>query len=208
MEPNTHNYRLEESSITKRWYALRHGRSQANEQGLVASRIENAENAFGLTEPGRAEVEPSVRNAAPKLLEAGPLRIFTSPFLRTRETADIAAEILGVSPISEARLRERDFGKFELLSDDHYEQVWDVDPVDPAQVPGDAETVYEVAQRASEVILEAERDPDFSTGLLVTHCDVAMILFCEFQGIDPRLHRSLDPLRTGELRLLNKIDQS
>lgn len=195
-------------SLTKHWFVLRHGRSEANEKGIVASQLANAEHAFGLIESGRAEAEASVREAASKLHEQAPLRIFMSPFLRTRETAAIAEEILGVKPEVDGRLRERDFGEFELLSDDHYELVWKVDPVNPTEHPGGAETVYEVADRTSELILEAESDPDFSTGLIVTHCDVAMILSCVFQGLDPRHHRSLDPIGTGEVRLFNKSAQS
>lgn len=195
-------------SLTKRWFVLRHGRSEANEKGIVASQLANAENAFGLIDSGRAEVEISVREAASQLHEHAPLRIFMSPFLRTCETAAIAGEILGVTPEVDGRLRERDFGEFELLSDDHYEQVWKVDPVDPTRLPGGAETVYEVAGRTSDLILEAESDPDFSTGLLVTHCDVAMILSSVFQELDPRHHRSLDPIKTGEIRLFNKSVQS
>jgi broad specificity phosphatase PhoE len=192
------------SPLNKRWFVLRHGRSEANETGIVASQLANAENAYGLTEVGRAEVAASVRAEAVKLLEESPLLLIASPFLRTRETAEIAGDLLGLVAETDLRLGERDFGDFELLSDEHYQEVWAADPETPRAVPGRAETVYEVVERAAELILEVEKLPEVKTCVLVTHCDVAMILSCAFQNLDPRHHRSLDPIKTGEIRRLNQ----
>jgi len=188
--------------LTKQWFVLRHGRSEANEAGIVASQLANAENAYGLTGSGREEVKDSVQGAEDDLGKTPPLHILMSPFLRTRQTAEIAGGFLSVSPHVEPRLIERDFGDYELLSDDHYQNVWEVDPTDPDNVPGRAESVYQVEDRVCDLIIEVERDPDIGTCLLVTHCDVAMILTCAFHNLDPRHHRTLDPIRTGEVRRL------
>ncbi|MGI9242457.1 MAG: histidine phosphatase family protein [Verrucomicrobiales bacterium] len=191
-------------TLNKKWFVLRHGRSEANESGIIASRLANAENAFGLTEVGRAEVAASVRAEAVKLLEEPPLILLASPFLRTRQTAEIAGEFLGLAPEIDPRLCERDFGEFELMSDEHYQEVWTADPETPTAVPGRAETVYEVVERAADLVLEVEKIPGIKTCLLVTHCDVAMILSCAFQNVDPRHHRTLDPIKTGEVRRLTQ----
>lgn len=183
---------------------LRHGRSEANETGIVASQLANAESAYGLTEIGRAEVAISVRAEAVKLLEEPPILLLSSPFLRTCQTAEIAGDLLGLTTKTDQRLRERDFGEFELMSDEHYQEVWAADPETPTAVPGRVETVYEVVERTADLILEVETIPGIETCLLVTHCDVAMILSCAFQNVDPRHHRSLDPIKTGEVRRLNQ----
>jgi broad specificity phosphatase PhoE len=128
-----------------------------------------------------------------------------SPFLRTRQTAEIAGRILEVHPEIDHRLIERDFGDYELLSDQHYENVWKADPKSPEDLPGKVETVYDVADRVTDLVMEVESDRKIKTCLLVTHCDVAMILSCVFQNIDPRFHRSLDPIRTGEIRRLKQL---
>ncbi len=190
--------------LTKRWFVLRHGQSEANVAGIVASQLATAEAAYGLTEAGREEVGTSARAARDELREAPSLHLFMSPFLRTRETAAIAADILGVQPEVDHRLIERDFGDYELLSDAHYNEVWDVDPTDPENVPGHAESVYRVTERVCALVLEVEKNPDIETCLLVTHCDVAMILSCAFQNLNPRHHRSLDPIKTGEVRRLTQ----
>ncbi len=188
--------------LTKQWFVLRHGRSEANETGIVASQLINAEAAYGLTETGREEVGGSVQEARDDLRKDLPLHILMSPFLRTRQTAGIAGKLLGVQAEKDHRLCERDFGDYELLSDDHYQNVWDVDPTNPDGVPGRAESVYSVSARVCDLVLEVEKIPDIATCLLVTHCDVAMILSCAFQNLDPRHHRTLDPITTGEVRRL------
>lgn len=190
------------AKLTKQWFVLRHGKSEANEAGIVASQLVTAEAAYGLTESGRVEVENSVRVANDELLESSTLRILMSPFLRTLQTAEIARNLLGVQAEVDHRLIERDFGDYELLSDEHYQEVWDVDPIHPENVPGRAESVYNVAARTCDLVLEVEEDPTIATCLLVTHCDVAMILSCAFQNLDPRHHRTLAPIKTGEVRRL------
>lgn len=188
--------------LKKRWFVLRHGQSEANVAGVVASQLANAETAYGLTDFGREEVKSSARTAQDEVLGSSPLQIFMSPFLRTRQTAEIAGKVLEVQPEVDHRLVERDFGDYELLSDAHYNEVWEVDPTDPENVPGHAESVYRVTERVCDLVLEVEKNPNIATCLLVTHCDVAMILSCAFQNLDPRHHRTLDPIKTGEVRRL------
>ena len=87
----------------------------------------NAGDAFGLTVLGRTQVCRSVTQALATGMLESPVLLVSSPLLRARESADIAAELLGVSPTIDARLSERGFGDFELEPDDRYERVWAAD---------------------------------------------------------------------------------
>ena len=112
------------SAHASRIYLLRHGQSEANVKKLIASSPAAAGEAYGLTSTGRSQVRTSVMAA----LGAGTLpascRVVSSPLLRARETAAIAADLLSTSVHVDARLAERGFGEFELGSDEHYERVW------------------------------------------------------------------------------------
>ena len=199
--------RLLPSPLTKRWFVLRHGRSEANEAGIVASQLAHAETRYDLVAAGREEVAASVRAAADAVNEAPPLLILASPFLRTRRTAEIAGGIFGVEPAIDARLSERDFGDFELQSADHYAEVWAADAKADVTLPGRAEPIAAVAARSAELVREVEAREDLATCLLVTHCDTAMALAAVFAGVDPHHHRSFDPagpIATGELRRLRQ----
>lgn len=193
---------------SKRWFLLRHGHSEANQQHRIATRPENASAAFGLTQRGREEVQVSVQAFHEQLSKQGQPHLISSPLLRTRETADIAGRVLDVIPVVDARLRERNFGDLELLPDSHYEKVWRADAERPKDVAWNVETVYEVMDRVVQLVREVEETPEVDTCVLVTHCDVAMVLTCAFLKIDPRHHRTLDPIKTGEIRRLERVSKA
>ena len=115
---------------------MRHGFSMANAQRIIVSRVENGTlETFGLHETGKAQVAESAANLSKRLeelLQPGSeatgaqrsvVRIVSSPFSRTRETAMILADVLRgsqllrtVEVIEDVRLRERNFGISSLLA--------------------------------------------------------------------------------------------
>ena len=79
--------------MARELFVLRHGRSLANERGLIASSMASAGQDFGLTAEGRLQVRANLEEA--RGLVSGPVSICASPLLRARETAEITAEIFG-----------------------------------------------------------------------------------------------------------------
>ncbi len=88
---------------------VRHGQSTKNVQKIFTSEIEN----WPLTEHGRALVEAAGRELVGIKVD----RMYVSPVLRARETADILSKYVHVAPVVTALLRERYAGKYENL---HY----------------------------------------------------------------------------------------
>ena len=177
-------------------FILRHGRSQANERGLIASTMASAGEAFGLTAEGREQVRSSV--IAQQSLFVAPTLILSSPLLRARETAEIAAELCGASVRVDDRLVERGFGEFEMQSADRYESVWDVDRRDPTHRTWGVESVVDVLTRLRSLLVETPSEGDGSI-LLVTHGDVASTLICASLGEELSRHREVGGLTTGQL---------
>ena len=146
-----------------RIFLMRHGESEANRQQRIVSDPTNGLSGFGLTERGRSQVGDSLRRWQVHL--KGVRRVVASDFLRTRQTAGIAAEQLGVPVELDARLRERGFGALELGSSQRYHEVWSADVADLSQVAGGdpggagdpggnhgAETVASVARRMLSLV--------------------------------------------------------
>ena len=102
--------------LANRYFITRHGPSLANEQGLTASHVDHALEGYGPTEPGRGQVAA---------LDAA-TRILSTDFRRARETAELAHARLGCGTELrfDRRLRERDFGEFELTTDKNYHRIW------------------------------------------------------------------------------------
>jgi len=85
---------------------IRHGQSEANVNGLLSSR---ADEPFGLTENGKIQIKNTAKEIA-KDIKA----IYSSPLLRTTQSADLIINELGNnhSLIVDNRLAEISYGKY------------------------------------------------------------------------------------------------
>ncbi len=180
-------------------YGLRHGQSEANEQGIIVSDPAVGFKGCGLTPAGRAQVS-GASSAAPLGQDA---LIFCSPFLRTMETARLLAEARGVEDVTpDERLIERHFGTLEGSSDKCYGQVWDLDRRDPYHAHWQVESVRSVWQRFDSLWTECRRRHIDRTVVFVTHGDVLSIGACGLQQADLTTHHERFSFETAELRLL------
>ncbi len=187
-----------------RYHLLRHGESTANRRCVIASRPENALESYGLTPRGRAQVHDAVSSALVSGALEGTCRVVSSPLLRARQSAQIAAGLLrargGVE--IDGRLTERGFGSLELAPDDQYRRVWSADAEDPGHESWGVESIASVLARAKELIRELEAKRPTDVIVLCTHGDVASALLCDALGLPLERHRDVGALANAELREL------
>lgn len=86
----------------KRLIFVRHGESEANARDLIS----NSTDLYPLTKKGVDQVEFISKQISALRITA----IYSSPLLRTRQTADILAEKFGIGVEIDDDLRETDFG--------------------------------------------------------------------------------------------------
>ena len=192
---------LEFDRLGNRYFAMRHGQSLANEQGIIVSHPENGCRGYGLSESGRTQVAQSLSRA--NGLDAETL-IICSDFNRARESADIACSMLTCRApvVTEQRLRERNFGSYELSSDSGYEEVWRQDALDADSRRNDDESVNQVMQRVTLVVRDLERQFSGASIMLVSHGDALQILQAAFARRDGSIHRQQEHLHTAQIRRL------
>lgn len=189
--------------VNNRYYLLRHGNSLANKKNLIVSSPSIGKEGYGLSDEGKYTV---IRNS--KNIPGKNYLILSSPFKRTKETAVLTAEQLGLSDIKYSdKLVERYFGKFDMKSSNNYEAVWKEDLIDPAHKIWNNESVIEVVKRIGSLIDDLENKHSNRDIILVSHGDSLQILECVLKNIDPKLHRSLVPLKQGEFRDLSLMNQ-
>lgn len=184
--------------MKNRFFIMRHGESIANRKGLIVSEAENAIDEFGLTSLGAEQV---MKSALKTRLDEH-TKIVSSDYLRARETAEILHGIVCASNeiVFDKRLRERQFGEWELQDHSHYDQVWENDLRSPNRRINGVESVSSVLNRGLSVINDLDTAYSGETILLVGHGDVLQILLTFQHGMEPCFHRTISPLRNAEIR--------
>eukprot|EP00041_Stephanoeca_diplocostata_P019224 m.411160 g.411160 ORF g.411160 m.411160 type:complete len:212 (-) comp21247_c0_seq13:398-1033(-) len=204
------------AALKNRYILLRHGQSIANVQDLIVSNPENGIPDYGLSEKGKREAEQAATLIAALVQDVNTntqapshyphnVSFVTSDFLRTKETTDIVTSKMSYADVSvDIRLRERQFGDFELQSSENYARVWEQDAHSPQHTQFNVECIAHVRDRASSLVLELDRKyPSGHVFVLVSHGDTLQILQTWFANIDPTQHRQLDHLETCKPRLMD-----
>ena len=187
-----------------RYFAMRHGESIANRQQLVVSHESNALNGYGLTALAAEQV---MQSALTTRLKADTI-IVSSDYLRAKETADILRTIICAKAKVklESRLRERDFGEFELGHINAYDKVWHNDELSICDKTMRIESVGSVLTRGLEVITELDQNFNGKDIVIVGHGDVLQILITYYQGFEPKFHRSIASIKNAKIRRLPSLE--
>lgn len=196
---------MDPAALNNTYLALRHGQSLANVRGLIVSHPDNGLENFGLSREGREQVRQAVTARAGSGGLNRKTAIFSSDFLRTRHTAQIAARVLGCTvPVTfTPQLRERCFGTWELTGSDNYQRVWADDARGETAPHTRVESADQVLARALALVKTVEAACTGKTVLLVSHGDTLQILMTWFAGYPPHRHRELPHLETAEVRNLS-----
>lgn len=163
------------------YFLMRHGFSTKNGSAIISSRLEN--DHYPLTDQGRHDV----KKQAKRLKKIGINQIYTSPFLRTKETAEIISEVTGVKVTVDERLKEIDHGLVcegsELIrclpSGSAYPTSMDVHF-------GDGESWNDVRRRTMEFIREIDRKQEGKNIVIVSHGDPLAVLAGTMHGWDDK----------------------
>jgi len=147
-------------------HLLRHGTHDLG-GGVLAGRMPGV----GLTERGRSEIAAVAERLADENIAA----LYSSPLQRTRESAEIVAERLGLPIEFRDDLIELDFGEwtgtsFNGIRADPRWQPWHRHR-SLARIPG-GETMRAVQFRAVEAILEIGERRREEAAVIVSHGDV------------------------------------
>ncbi|EHJ94439.1 histidine phosphatase family protein [Vreelandella boliviensis] len=180
-----------------RYLLMRHGHSQANQQGVIVSSPERGIENFGLSTYGEQQLAQLVADWQ----WPAPTRVVHSDFLRTTQTAARVAAKFGLAPSVDARLRERNFGDQEGLEDKHYPSIWALDAENADHQRHGVEAVSMVAQRMQAVIADWEQKVSGETILLVSHGDPLQILLTALAGKPLTTHREQTPLAPASITL-------
>ena len=171
--------------VTTVTHLLRHGRTEHTPE-----RRFSGSSDLSLSQVGRADAAAAAQHLAGRGIDV----IVCSPLQRTRQTAETAAEVLGVPVTTDADLRELDFGDWEGLTAAEAQaksplafRRWsaaiDVKP------PG-GESVTEVSRRVARARQRILDQHAGTTVLVVSHVTPIKLLLAAGLGVgDEIVHR-------------------
>lgn len=155
---------------------IRHGRTHANAQGILAGRSDTA-----LDDAGRDQA----RDLGQRLRDVPVDLIVTSPQLRARQTAELASDGRLAIDVDEA-FAECDYGTWSgaALSELATEPAWEVVQWQPSAAKFPAgETMAQMAHRATHRVRElVDTHPD-SVIWIVSHGDVIKAVLADALGV-------------------------
>lgn len=181
-----------------RYLLMRHGHSEANQQGVIVSSPTRGVADFGLSELGEQQLAQRVADWQ----WPTPTQVVHSDFLRTSQTAAHIAAAFGLTPSVETRLRERYFGELEGRSDDCYPSIWALDAQNAEHQYHQVEAVSAVAKRMRAVIDDWEQTASGETIALVSHGDPLQILLTALAGKPLSQHREQTALLPASITLI------
>lgn len=149
------------------YFLMRHGESDKNTLHVISCHTETEEKHH-LTEKGRAEALAGAKTIS------GVDMIFASPFARTRETAKIAAEALGIPESAiqyDDRLRELDAGIYDGRPIPEYQAFFASHEEKFDRAPEGGETFYELKRRVGEFLYDIETRYSGKRILIISHGD-------------------------------------
>ena len=165
---------------------IRHGENDFTKKHKLAGYTPNVH----LNERGQSQAQ-----ALADALKEVPIKaIYSSPLLRTRQTAEALSRLTGVAPTAEDGLREMGYGEWEGLKQDEVKQRWPdafeywAADVASRGTPG-GETAFQVAARAMRVVEAIRSRHQSGNVLLVSHKATLRIITCALLGLDVRLFR-------------------
>ena len=146
------------------YLAMRHGHAEHMVAQVMAS-LEN--DTYPLTEQGRNEAT----SRAEELKARKVTKIFASPLVRTQETAQIVADMLGIARediVTDERLREYDFGEWNGKPFQEFIDYRKNNVKDYTEQLG-ASSLLETKKRFGDFLYELESKYANETILIVTH---------------------------------------
>lgn len=145
---------------------LRHGQTAMSAAGVFSGRSDPELTDLGQEQVRRAASYLASRQDAGEGID----RVISSPLTRTRQTADAAAQVLGLDVETDGNLIETDFGQWEGLTFDEVQRRW---PEEHAAWVADTcvptlggESMSQVEQRCSTLVGGLD---GAGTVLLVSH---------------------------------------
>ncbi len=187
----------EKTGGRNKFFAVRHGEAESNVLNILSS---NPKTKHHLTESGREQAKIAgeklldLKSFGSTLLTTGTKEsgkvdvIYCSPFLRTKETAEIIAEQIGYPKekiVFDERLHEIFVGDMDGRPDAEYQAFFEQKIEKFMKAPKGGETYTDVKNRMTEFLYEVDQKQEGKNIVIVSHNTPIFLMFAGVNGMTP-----------------------
>jgi isoleucyl-tRNA synthetase len=163
------------------FFMIRHGEAESNILGILSTNIKTQNH---LTELGKKQAKESVNKLKDKKIDL----IFSSPFMRSKETAEIIAEGLDYPKekiIIDDRLHEVLGGVFDGKTDGEYQAYFKTREEKFTKTPEGGENYTDIKKRMTEFLYDINSKHEGKKILIVSHNTPLWLMFVGMNGMTP-----------------------
>lgn len=165
-----------------KYFVVRHGEADNNVKAVISC---DPNNSSHLTEKGREQAGIAGDNLKKEKIDI----IFSSPFARTKETAEIIAQKLGINSADikkDNRIGELNGGTFDGKVVSEYINYFSSFEERFTKKTPQGENYSDIKKRATDFIYDIEKGYAGKNILIVTHDSPAWLLFAGAFGMNPK----------------------
>ena len=187
--------------LNNKYYILRHGEALSNVKEIASCWPEKFKNS--LTENG----QKMIKESAEKLKNKNINLIFTSPLLRTKQTAEIVGKILKIKPKTDKKLKEISFG---IFNSGPLKKMWKSFKNEEKRIemgPPEGETYSQILERMTDFLKNTDKKYKGKNILIISHEGPLFLLQGKAMGLTIKETIKKFPFKKrihkGEIRELN-----
>ncbi|MEX0931708.1 MAG: class I tRNA ligase family protein [Candidatus Paceibacterota bacterium] len=164
------------------YLVMRHGEADSNAQNILSGKKDNPHH---VTEKGKKQVAHAVEKLKGTSVDV----VFVSPFVRTKETAEMVKEALGLTDtqiVVDERIGEIDTGDFNNTPIDEYRAYFKSTAEKFSKPAPNGESLRDVRRRVGEFLYEIDAKYEGKTILIISHEYPIWQLYSVAEGWDER----------------------
>ncbi len=166
-------------NLNNNYFLLRHGQTIYQKENRGMNYEPDSPQKLEITEEGKEMIKKSAEELKDKKIDL----IFASPFLRTRQSAEIAANILGIDTVNyDERLIDLNVGEFAGKTFEEYKNFFKSDREKFFKRPKGGDNWDDIISRFKSFLSEVEKKYKDKNILIVSHGDPVWLMAGVLRG--------------------------
>ncbi|MCF7835826.1 MAG: class I tRNA ligase family protein [Candidatus Marinimicrobia bacterium] len=180
-------------------FLVRHAEACHNVDRILDSKMDSK---CPLTEKGEKQAEDLARSLKDNKIDL----IFSSPLLRTRQTAEILSKKLGVEVVVDERLRELGAGELEGKTIEEFHNLFPTQELRAQKADYGVETGEQIRERLDNFLDELNNKYKNKNVVIVSHGDPLQILYGIAQGLSlEETFKTWYPIKGKSKQVFSKV---